>query len=369
MAPKLLVIDDEDEIRENIARIFELSDYLVFTASNGKQGLLEAKRHSPDIIICDVMMPQMDGITFLNFLQNDPELSPIPVIFLTASANEADIRNGLKYGAEIFINKPFDIDDLLNAVEQRLNKKKQNVKMYEEKINILQSNISKSLPHEIRTPMNAILGYSDFLINNFKLLDENDTIDIYREINISAKRLQRILDNFLTFANLNNYVNNRDELDKFRQFKMDFINYSIEDMVKLKLYENDRLSDLEIKLGNSGAFINEIYLSKLLDEIIDNSIKFSKSGDKILVSSYISEGYYNIVIYDEGIGMTEDQLNMLDAYIQFDRQTLEQQGAGLGLAIVKKIVDLFDGKIKIESHKNLFTRITVSLKQSNSEVI
>lgn len=363
MAPKILIIDDEDEIRENISRIFELSEYTVFSAANGKDGLIKAKRHSPDIIICDVMMPEMDGITFLNFLQSDLEISSIPVIFLTARANENDIKNGLKYGAEIFINKPFDIDDLLNAVEQRLQRKKQNVRIYEEKINILQSNISRSLPHEIRTPMNAILGYSDFLLNNYKMLDENDTVDIYHEINISAKRLQRILDNFLTYANLSNYLNNKDELNKFRQFKMEFINYSIEEMVKLKLFENNRLEDLEIELEDADVFINEIYLSKLLDEIIDNSIKFSKSGNKISVKSYFNKDYYNIVIYDEGIGMTEEQLKMLDAYIQFDRQTQEQQGAGLGLAIVKKIVDLFDGKIKIESQKNSFTRITISLKQ------
>lgn len=363
MAPKLLVIDDEDEIRENISRIFELSDYTVYSASNGKEGLLKAKKQSPDIIICDVMMPEMDGITFLNNLHQDPEISAIPVIFLTARANENDIKNGLKYGAEIFINKPFDIDDLLNAVEQRLHKKKQNIRIYEEKINILQSNISKSLPHEIRTPMNAILGYSDFLLNNYKMLDEIDTVDIYKEINISAKRLQRILDNFLTYANLSNYLDNKDELSKFRHFKMEYVNYSIEEMVKLKLYENGRLEDLDLKLDDGNIYINEIYLSKLLDEIVDNSIKFSKPGDKIIVSSSLTDDFYNLDILDEGIGMTEEQLSMLGAYIQFDRQTLEQQGAGLGIAIVKKIVDLFDGKIKIQSQKNSFTRITISFKR------
>jgi len=362
MIAKILIIDDEQEIRENIARIFELSDYEVFTAENGKTGLLEVKKNLPDIIICDIMMPEMDGISFINFLQNDPEISSIPVIFLTARADETNIRNGLKYGAEIFISKPFDIDDLLNAVEKRLHKKKQNVKIYEEKIHILQSNLSKSLPHEIRTPMNAILGYSDFLLNNHNLLEENDRLDIYKEINLSAKRLQRILDNFLTFATLNNLTNSSIELKKYRQMKMEYINYYIEDMVKLKLYENERLNDMELNMTDGHAFINEIYLSKLLDELIDNCIKFSKPGDKISVSSKVSEDLYQIAIEDKGIGMTNDQLKMLDAYIQFDRHTNEQQGAGLGLAIVTKIVELFDGNIHFESEKEKYTRITISLK-------
>lgn len=362
MKPKILVIEDEDEIRENIARIFELSDYEVSTAINGKYGLVETKKHHPDIIICDIVMPEMDGITFLNFLNNDKEISSIPVIFLTAKPNDPHLKNGLKYGAETIINKPFDIDDLLNAVESRLLKKQQNVKLYENKINILQSNISRSLPHEIRTPMNAILGYSDFLINNHTIIEDADRLDIYNEINVSAKRLQRILDNFLTYASLNNIIHSSDDLHNYRNTKMEFINYSIEDMVKLKIYENDRLDDLVLDLNDGDAYISEIYLSKMLDEIIDNCIKFSKEGQTISAKSFTEDKYYIIEITDNGIGMTEEQLEMLDAYIQFDRHKNEQQGAGLGLAIVKKIVDLFDGKIYIRSQKNKFTTIRIFLR-------
>lgn len=362
MAPKILIIEDEKEIRENISKIFELSEYIVYSADNGKTGLLNAKQNNPDIIICDVMMPEMDGITFLNMLHNDPEMSSIPVIFLTASKSESDIKEGLKYGADIFINKPFDIDDLISAVENRIQKRRQNIKIYEEKINILQSNLSKSLPHEIRTPMNAILGYSDFLIKNYKILDEFDRLDIYKEINNSGKRLQRILDNFLTFANLNNLLNSKDEVIKYRAMQIDNIDLSIEEIVKFKLYEFGRLDDLEIQLVEGNVVINEIFLSKLLEELIDNCIKFSDTGDKISVTSWISDGIYNIIIYDEGIGLTDNQLKMIDAYIQFDRNTLEQQGTGLGLAIVKRIIDLFDGDISIDSIKGEFTRIHITLK-------
>ncbi|HRP02308.1 MAG TPA: response regulator [Candidatus Kapabacteria bacterium] len=367
MPPKILIIDDEDDIRENISRIFELSDYQVYTANNGKQGLVEARKTIPDIIICDIMMPEMDGISFLNFLKKEPEISSIPVVFLTARANESERKEGMKYGADIFISKPFDIDDLLTTVGNRIQRRKQNVKIYEDKINILQANLSRTLPHEIRTPMNAILGYSDFLIKNQNMIDGNDKLDIYKEINSSAKRLQRILDNFLTYANLNNYLSSQEETLKYRRMKIEFINFSIEEMIKLKLYEHNRIEDLEIELEDANAYISEIYLSKLIDEIIDNSIKFSQPGDKISIASFSTLDFYNLVITDNGIGMTGEQIKMLDAYIQFDRKKNEQQGAGLGIAIVKKITELFNGKFEIHSKKDEFTRVTISLKRAESK--
>ncbi|GAB4092542.1 response regulator [Flaviaesturariibacter terrae] len=119
---KILLIDDNPVIRENIAELLELSRYQVVTASNGRQGVAEAIAQKPDLILCDIMMPELDGYGVLHLLQRNPELQQIPFIFLTAKSDQSDIRTGMSLGADDYITKPFDTTDLLKTVESRLRK-------------------------------------------------------------------------------------------------------------------------------------------------------------------------------------------------------------------------------------------------------
>ena len=118
----LLLIEDNIEIRENTAEILELAGYTVSTAENGKKGIELAMEKKPDLIICDVMMPVLDGYGVLHLIHKNPELSNTPFIFLTAKAERTDFRKGMEMGADDYITKPFGDIELLNAVESRLNK-------------------------------------------------------------------------------------------------------------------------------------------------------------------------------------------------------------------------------------------------------
>lgn len=118
----ILVIEDNTEVRENIVEILELSNYKVHAASNGKEGIEMAKTYLPDLIICDIMMPQLDGYGVLHVLQKYPETNAIPFIFLTAKAEKSEIRKGMNLGADDYITKPFDDVDLLDAIHIRLKK-------------------------------------------------------------------------------------------------------------------------------------------------------------------------------------------------------------------------------------------------------
>ncbi|MGE0636851.1 MAG: response regulator [Bacteroidia bacterium] len=122
MKKTILLIEDNAEVRENTAEILELSNYKVLTAENGKVGVEAAKKSKPDLIICDIMMPEMDGYGVLFMLGKDPETSGIPFIFLTAKAEKSDIRRGMELGADDYLTKPFDEMALLNAIEIRLKK-------------------------------------------------------------------------------------------------------------------------------------------------------------------------------------------------------------------------------------------------------
>lgn len=119
---QLLLIEDNHEIRENTAEILELAGYKVRTAENGKIGVEKALEQKPDLIICDIMMPVLDGYGVLHLLNKNPELTGIPFIFLTAKAERSDFRKGMEMGADDYITKPFNDIELLNAVESRLRK-------------------------------------------------------------------------------------------------------------------------------------------------------------------------------------------------------------------------------------------------------
>jgi DNA-binding response OmpR family regulator len=119
MKNKILLIEDNPEMRENTTEILELADFVVISAPDGKMGVEAAKAENPDLIICDIMMPVMDGYEVLNELSREEKTSVIPFIFLTAKAERNDLRKGMELGADDYLTKPFDDRELLNAIEVR----------------------------------------------------------------------------------------------------------------------------------------------------------------------------------------------------------------------------------------------------------
>lgn len=118
----ILLIEDNDDIRENTAEILDLAGYKVLTAENGKTGVEVAMEHKPDLVICDIMMPVLDGYGVLHMLQRNDEMRDTPFIFLTAKTERSDFRKGMEMGADDYITKPFSGTDLLHAIESRLKK-------------------------------------------------------------------------------------------------------------------------------------------------------------------------------------------------------------------------------------------------------
>jgi len=142
MSKTVLIIEDNNDIRENIFEILQLADYTVYEAQNGKAGVELAIQHKPDIILCDIMMPELDGYGVLYMLNKNPETANIPFIFLTARAERLDHRKGMEMGADDYLTKPFDDMELLNAIESRLKKKDAQREFYSKSLDRLGSLIS-----------------------------------------------------------------------------------------------------------------------------------------------------------------------------------------------------------------------------------
>lgn len=168
---KVLLIEDDLDVRENVSEILEISGYDVTTAENGLIGLKKANEVVPDIIICDVMMPEMDGFSVLYSMSKNEKLAGIPFIFLTAKAEKDDIRKGMRLGADDYLTKPFETTELLQAIETRLKKNKN-----------LQENYQKSV-----AGLNDLVNDSQISGNWKEILNESNATNykkkdvIYRE--------------------------------------------------------------------------------------------------------------------------------------------------------------------------------------------
>ena len=136
MTKTILFIDDNTEMLENTSELLELSNYKVFTASNGKDGIKIAKKENPNLIICDVMMPGLDGYEVLHILSQDPKTQTIPFIFLTAKSGKSDFRKGMNLGADDYLTKPFEEMDLLSTIERKLKKFEQRIGTTHKELNL-----------------------------------------------------------------------------------------------------------------------------------------------------------------------------------------------------------------------------------------
>ena len=125
---KILVIEDEPEMRRNITTLLRYHDYEPIAAENGRQGIEAARREKPDLILCDVMMPELGGYAVLQALQMDASLARIPFIFLTAKGEKNDLRSGMNLGADDYVTKPVGNADLVRAIETRLRRSEQQVR-------------------------------------------------------------------------------------------------------------------------------------------------------------------------------------------------------------------------------------------------
>jgi len=360
---KILVIDDEDNYREIITMTLNVMGYEIIEAKNGLDGLAAAKMHSPDLILCDINMPKMDGTTLLMTLKEEPDFAGIPFIFLTGNSGPGDMRKGMQLGADDYLTKPFTAEDLIKAVETRLTKKKKMQKFYESQFDDIKSSFVHSLPHEFRTPLNGILGFSQILMDGTEI-SADEVKEIGMMINRSGKRLHRLLENMVLFGQLQVWQHDQNKIIEMRRDNSTTLLEVIRAVADQQIHHHNRPEAVRFPMNDAVVRISSQHLTKIFEELIDNALKFSKPGSSVHVTNEASPNSLAIVVRDMGRGMSEEQISKISGFQQFQRNYYEQQGAGLGLAIVKMLVEIYGGSISIESQENTGTAVTVVLPKS-----
>ena len=356
---KILLIDDSEYIIEGTATVLRFEGYDVRTASSGAQGIELAQSFFPDLIICDVSMPEMDGFEVLRRLRSDKETDAIRFIFLTARADKEDMRMGMARGADDYLLKPFTVEELLAALNAQW-KKTENI---ERKYNQIKSHISYALPHEFRTALNQIIGSARFLDSNKSSIDTDIVPEIVNDIIASAKRLLLISENFLVYAQLEAMGANNSAKEELRGARSHEAAATIMDIVSGKAMEHERSEDLHLNVEDEGITlgISGENLAKIFQELTDNALKFSEPGKPVVVSTKQTPKHFAVRIEDKGRGMSAAEIAELGAYQQFNRVFHEQQGIGLGFVIAKRLVEYHGGELKVKSVEGQGTEITVQL--------
>lgn len=363
---KILVIDDEEWLREMIHLALKQKGFEVIEASNGADGIEKARGELPDLILCDINMEKVDGYLTLASLRNEAPTAAIPFILMTGLADNAGMRHGMELGADDYLAKPFTTDALYAAVEARL-KKAQTVRdEAERKLAHLRDNISLMMPHEMRTPLNGILSNAELLAHSATTLKSSEIAEIGQEIYKSSQRLERLIENFLVYAQLELIAADPKNVNALRVGKTEHSVTLIRERATAQATQANRPDDLSLQISDISVPMASEYLAKVTEELVQNAFKFSEPGMPVTVT--LKEAFNTIVfsVANLGRGFSTEQVARIGAYMQFERKMNEQQGLGLGLTIAKRLVELHGGALSIEGKKGEGATVVAKLPKTKA---
>lgn len=362
---KILVIDDDLATQALTVKALETRGFSTLRADDGLEGLETAKKHLPDLIICDVQMPRLNGYETLAALRQDPITATIPFIFLTGLTDRKELRQGMGLGADDYLTKPFSANELMQAVRTRLEKQAAVERRSEKKLEDLRGNIDLALPHELLTPLNGILGLASILMEDGAVVEQNDVKDFARKIHFSAQRLHHLIENFIIYSQAVLTASDPRKTADLRSGDGIPVRELIEKIAREKAEIVGRQDDLAVDLQDSAVTILPVYLRKAVEEIVDNALKFSNTGTPIRVTGAVDGRRFVLSVRDHGRGMTPAQIADIGAHMQFERRFYEQQGVGLGLIIAKRIAELYGGELQVESTAGEGTVVRFAVPAAN----
>jgi DNA-binding response OmpR family regulator len=202
MTRRIVVVEDESSIRSNLREMLEAEGFRVLDLPDGQRAVEAIVSDPPDLVVCDVMMPGLDGFQVLSRIRSDEATHHVPFLFLTARADRTSLRRGMELGAEDYLTKPFSRSELLAAVRTRLSRSENLAATYRRQLGGLRNTLARALPHELLTPLNGILGLSGFLVDEFETVQRAEMLDIAKGIADSGEALHRLVRRFLGYAEL-----------------------------------------------------------------------------------------------------------------------------------------------------------------------
>lgn len=355
---KILVIDDDQNTLTSLGGLLRMSGYDCMTASDGQAGVELARRSRPDLIVCDVTMPGMDGYDVLRALRRDPQTSVIPLIYLSGNQDHEFVRQGMGLGADDYLTKPFQPRQLLDSIEARIARQRAAMRKLEE----LRVSLTQSVPYEFFTPLNVILGFSILVLDSIRAGEEinrEDLEDSMASIHQAGEQLLRIASNYVLFTQLS--TNESKPRVAVPDLNHEQWEPSLARAVRKHTLLCSRMKDLHYSFGPGTLAISTEHLEKIVIELLDNALKFSRTGEWVSVTGQANDGFYQLRVADHGRGMTQEQIDSLAPLVQIDRVHTVQPGVGLGLHICRLLVARYGGTLTLTPNNGKGITVDVSL--------
>lgn len=353
---KILVVDDDVQIREVLTELLSLHQMEITAVGDGHEAIKVLQQWLPDLILCDIMMPEMDGTAFHEIIMRDEILATIPFIFLTAKTEMNLARECSIKGADEFITKPFIAKELVALIKSKIDRFetiKNNVPSF--------SNFNqKHLIHEFNTPLNGIFGLSDVLLNTAQFLEPEDMKALSEGIKTSGQRLKRTLHNLLLYQDLS-----KNKL-QFNTVATSDVQTTLKNTLKNLQSSYNQALNITYSVAQESVIIEKQHFEFVLYELIDNALKFSDGKNVQIKGIKTQEHQYELYITDEGIGMSPEEIEKIACGNQFNRALKEQQGLGLGLCLSKKMIENTYGVLTISSQLGKGTCISIKLSITHS---
>lgn len=364
--PTILVIEDESLLRAEVAEWLKFEGYTAITAEDGAAGVEKALQYLPDLIVCDIKMPRLDGYDVLLEIRSNIKTADVPFIFLTARAAHEDIRAGMNLGADDYLTKPFTRVDMLQAIKSRLETTAARRLKIKEEIEALRIELAREheqrlikgklvgmFSHDFRNPLATILSSISLLRDYADRMDEKRRLAHMNRVDASVRQLLHMLDDMLIITQMESgRLEFKPELLGVEQFFQHIIEeFQIIHAETHKFRIESRFAD--------PMMADPRLLRQIAANLISNAVKYSPVGSEVSITLGFRQGQFAFSVEDRGIGIPEKDQAELFGVFHRGSNVGDVSGTGLGLAIVKQAVELHNGTLHIESEVGRGTKVTV----------
>lgn len=368
---KILIVDDLPENIKVLGSILKNEGFNVAVANDGNMAIKIATNIIPDLLLLDIMMPNMNGFELATLLSENEKTKNIPVIFITAKNETVDILEGFRLGAVDYITKPFNPAELIVRVYNHLELKfsKDIISKQKEELALLNKSKDKFfsiISHDLRSPFSGFLGLTELLDQDFESFEKEEIKTLSKNMNFAAKDLYALLENLLEWSRsqMNNISFNPEKINI-----LDIIN-NLSNLFEQTL--NNKSLNLIINKPQKDdevfVFADSYMVNSIIRNLISNAIKFSPKGNNIeVIIENLNTDFTNIYVKDYGVGISKQNIDSLfkidSKYVT--KGTENEKGTGLGLLLCYEFATKNSGNISVESELGIGTTFKVSLPVAN----
>ena len=362
---RILTIDNDPAVLKILATALGAAGHETLQADGGAPGMDLARNHAPDLVICDVVMPNMDGRAFLTWLRNDPTTAGIPVILITGYVDQTPHRVGMNLGADDYLAKPFPVSELLATVESRLKKQESLRKATQHKMAQLSANLCSAIPTEFLTPLSDIYVQAGLLRRGAEAQHDDEMLESVGGIERSATRLYYSIQGYLFYADVELVAARPARVEQARFAQTGAAHEVVASRAATVAQRHSRGADLRLDLSACPVPMDRTYLAMATEILVGQAFLCSAPATPVKVSARIEAGVFRLAVQDQGRAGRDLEWNPVAVGNVSVRSGENIQGPRLGIATVRRLAEIHGGMVKISSGPGPITTMVLEIPVTN----